>query len=59
MLLLCNCKFLSQNEPIFLIDIPTPETTTVIATLQHGHFSVNVHIDKVWPTPVCEILFEV
>ncbi|CAC5397109.1 unnamed protein product [Mytilus coruscus] len=38
--------------------IPPKETTTVTASLQYGYFSVNVHVAKVWPTPVCEIIFE-
>lgn len=38
--------------------VPSRGTTTVISSLMHGHFSVNIHFVKVWPTPVCEIIFE-
>lgn len=38
--------------------VPSRETTTVISSLMHGHFSVNIFFLKVWPTPVCEIIFE-
>ncbi|XP_063397466.1 uncharacterized protein LOC134681753 [Mytilus trossulus] len=50
-------KTLQLNEEDYEY-IPSPETTTVTATLQHGHFRVNVHFDKIWPTPICEIIFE-
>lgn len=50
-------KTLQINEEDYEY-IPPKETTTVTASLQHGHFSVNVHFAKVWPTPVCEIIFE-
>ncbi|CAC5416686.1 unnamed protein product [Mytilus coruscus] len=38
--------------------IPARGTTSVISSLMYGQFSVNIHIVKVWPTPDCEIIFE-
>ncbi|CAG2186642.1 unnamed protein product [Mytilus edulis] len=50
-------KTLQLNEEDYEY-IPPKETTTVTSNLQYGHFSVDVHIDKVWPTPECEIMFQ-
>ncbi|XP_063416911.1 uncharacterized protein LOC134699233 [Mytilus trossulus] len=49
-------KTLQLNEDYEYL--PPKETTTVTSNLQYGHFSVDVHIDKVWPTPECEIMFQ-
>ncbi|VDI47561.1 Hypothetical predicted protein [Mytilus galloprovincialis] len=50
-------KTLQLNEEDYEY-IPPKETTTVTSSLMYGHFSVDVHFDKVWPTPECEIIFE-
>ncbi|CAG2247709.1 unnamed protein product [Mytilus edulis] len=50
-------KTLQINEEDYEY-IPSTETTTVTSSLMYGHFSVDVHFDKVWPTPECEIIFE-
>ncbi|CAG2247707.1 unnamed protein product [Mytilus edulis] len=39
-------------------DLPSRESTTVVSSLRHGHFSVTITFVKVWPIPVCEIIFE-
>ncbi|XP_071180699.1 uncharacterized protein [Mytilus edulis] len=38
--------------------LPSRESTTVVSSLRHGHFSVTITFVKVWPIPVCEIIFE-
>ncbi|XP_052073574.1 uncharacterized protein LOC127711535 [Mytilus californianus] len=38
--------------------IPGKDTTVVTSSLQNGHLNVNIFFVKVWPTPVCEVIFE-
>ncbi|XP_052073198.1 uncharacterized protein LOC127711243 [Mytilus californianus] len=37
---------------------PTKEMIIVKSDLQRGHFTIDIKFGKVWPTPVCEIMFE-
>ncbi|XP_063448984.1 uncharacterized protein LOC134728335 isoform X2 [Mytilus trossulus] len=50
-------KTLQLNEKDYEY-IPATETIIVTSSLMYGHFRVDVHFDKVWPTPECEIIFE-
>lgn len=53
-------NFPLHRTNIFLfVDLPTQENVYVTSSLKDRQFNIDIHLVKVWPTPVCAIIFDV